>query len=91
MLNTTLRIPDDLGAFLQEAARDRSLSVNAFLTLLLEEKREEERRRRLARDWAEYAKDPQAQEVEYAWPAQADLVAEPPSPYGGKPAPRRRK
>jgi len=44
---------------------------------LLEDWREEERRRRLARDWAAYAAEPAAQEVEYAWPAQAELVAEP--------------
>ena len=94
MLSTTLRINDELGAFLQEAARDQDLSVNAFLIQLLEEKRAEARRRRLAEDWAAYAADPAAQDVAYAWPAQAGLVAEPDHPFGGgrvrKPAGKKR-
>jgi len=85
MFSTTLRIADELGAFLQEAAREQSLSVNAYLTRLLEERRAETRRQRLAKDWADYAADPAAQEVEYALPAQADIAAEPQDPYGGKP------
>ena len=91
MFSTTLRIPDDLGAFLQEAAREQSLSVNACLARLLENWREAERRRRLARDWAEYAADDAAQVIEYAFPAQADLVAEPPAtPYRSTPRRKRR-
>ena len=85
MFSTTLRVPDDLGGFLQELARSQSTSVNIVLTRLLEEKRELERRRRLALDWAEYAADTQAQDVAYAWPAQAEIAAEPKLPYGVKP------
>lgn len=48
MFSTTLRIPDDLGAFLQDAARQSGLCVNAFLTNLLAEGQAAARRRRLA-------------------------------------------
>jgi len=89
MYSTTLRIPDDLGAFLQEAALERSLSVNACLAMLLENWRDAERKRRLARDWAEYAADGAAQDIEYAFPAQAGLAAEPTTPY--RSAPRRKR
>lgn len=82
MFSTTLRIPDELAAFLQEAARAQSLSVNAYLTRLVEERREEDRSHRLARDWAAYASDPAAQDVDYAAPAQADSAAERSMPYG---------
>ncbi len=81
MLSTTLRINDELGTFLQEAARKQDLSVNAFLIQLLEEKRAEARRRRLAEDWAASAAEPSAQDLEYAWPAQAELAAEPEHPF----------
>jgi len=36
MFSTTLRIPDDLAAFLQQAAKAEAMSVNAFLADLLE-------------------------------------------------------
>jgi hypothetical protein len=82
MLSTTLRINDELAVFLQEAAREQDLSVNAFLVRLLEEKRAEARRRRLAEDWAAYAADPASQDVAYALAAQGELMAEPDSPAG---------
>ena len=95
MFSTTLRIPDDLAAYLQEAAKGASLSVNAWLAQLLERERAEARRQRLAQDWAAYAADGSAQDVEYALPAQGELVAEPWSPAysaGGTPAkPRQPK
>jgi hypothetical protein len=98
MFSTTLRIPDDLAAYLQEAAKDASMSVNAWLAQLLERERAEARRRRLAQDWAVYAADLPAQEVDYALPAQRELVAEPLSPpYGSgggspkSPRPSRRR
>ena len=77
MITTTLRLPDDLARFLQETAREASMSVNAFLAQLLEQERAQARRRRLALDWAAYAAEDSAQDVGYALPAQADLVAEP--------------
>ena len=85
MFTTTLRIPDALASYLQEAAAEASLSVHAFLTQVLERERAVARKRRLARDWTAYAadsaRDP-AQAVAYAFAAQAELVAEPaPTPY----------
>lgn len=84
MFSTTLRLPDDLAAFLQDAARSQGLSVNAYLARLLEGRREEDRRSRLARDWAIYAGDAAAQNVEYALEPQVSLVAETPLPYRAK-------
>ena len=90
MFTTTLRIPDELAAFLQETAKDSSMSVNAFLAQLLEKERAEARRRRLANDWAAYAADEAAQDVSYAFAAQAECVAEPPGvPYGVVKPPRK--
>ena len=89
MFSTTLRIPDDLGAFLQETARAQSLSVNACLARLLEDWREAERHRRLAQDWADYAADSTAQDIEYAFPAQAEMAAEKAEAY--RTAPRRKR
>ena len=91
MISTTLRLPDDLAAFLQQDARSQDLSVNAYLTRLLEERRLEAGRRRLAADWAAYAAEPGAQDVEYAAPAQADLAAEPEVPYRTTPARGKRR
>lgn len=92
MFSTTLRIPDDLAAYLQEEAKAESLSVNALLSRLIQEHREGARRRRLAAEWAAYAADDQAQDVAFALDAQADLAAEPEAPFGGEaPKPRRRK
>lgn len=88
MFSTTLRIPDELGAFLQEAAQRHSQSVNAYVTNLLAELQAAERRCRLAADWAAYAAETTAQDVEYAAPAQAELAAERGIPYQ---APSRRK
>ncbi len=84
MFSTTLRLPDDLAAFLQDAARSQGLSVNAYLARLVEHRREEDRRAQLARDWALYAQDTAAQDVEYAFEAQRSLAAETPLPYRAK-------
>jgi hypothetical protein len=74
MFSTTLRIPDELGTFLQEAARASALSVNTFLVSLIARERDEAKRRRLAKDWAAYGQGDQ--EVSYALPAQAEVLAE---------------
>jgi hypothetical protein len=82
MFATTLRIEDDLGRFLQEAARRGAQSVNAFLAELLRQERDRAIRQGWASDWAAYAQDDLAQDVSYALAAQAELVAEPtPKPY----------
>ncbi|MDE3244572.1 MAG: hypothetical protein KGN80_00680 [Acidobacteriota bacterium] len=85
MFSTTLRIDENLGHFLQEAARRSALSVNAFLTDLIHREQEAAARKRLAHDWRAYAQDAQAQEVSYALEAQAQVVAEPKrKAYGAK-------
>jgi hypothetical protein len=76
MFSTTLRIGEDLAAFLRQAARAEALSVNAYLAGLLERERQAARLRRLARDWEAYAADGEAQDVEYAFTAQAGAAAE---------------
>lgn len=81
MFCTTLRISDDLAAHLQEAAKAQSLSVNAFLARLILEHREAERRGALAREWAAYAADAEAQDVDYAVEPQSELAAEPEAPF----------
>jgi hypothetical protein len=81
MFSTTLRITDELAAFLQQAAQAEAMSVNAFLARLLERERRAERMHRLAKDWAAYAADGDAQDVEYAFSAQAEVAAEEPVPY----------
>lgn len=92
MFSTTLRIPDELAAFLQQAAKAEAMSVNAWLAGLLERERQAERRRRLARDWEAYAAEGAAQDVEYALAAQRELAAEEAVPYrAGKPRKGRRK
>ena len=73
MFTTTLRIPDDLAAFLQEAAQGASLSVNAFLAQLLQRERTETRRRRLAQDWTAYATEALDQDVDCAVAAQREV------------------
>lgn len=77
MFATTLRIDDPLGDFLQEAARQCNLSVNAFLAELIRREQEAARLRRLAEDWAGYAQDESAQDVSYALAAQAEIAAKP--------------
>lgn len=81
MFSTTLRINDELATFLQEAAKNEALSVNAYLAGLLERERRAARQRRLAADWAAYAAESEAQDVGYALGAQADIAAEEPLPY----------
>lgn len=89
MFSTTLRIPDDLAVFLQQAAKAEAMSVNAFLAGLLERERENARKQRLARDWAAYAADGDAQDVDYARAAQAEVAAEEAHPYLAAPKPGR--
>ncbi len=79
MFSTTLRIQDDLAAFLQEAARASAQSVNTFLAELLEREREAARRKRLTADWAAYAREDQ--DVSYALGAQSETLAERSQPY----------
>jgi len=88
MFSTTLRIPDDLAAFLQQAARAEAMSVNAFLAGLLERERRAARMRRLAMDWEAYATEGgNAQDVEWGLAAQAQVAAEDPVPYRAGPKP----
>jgi hypothetical protein len=81
MFSTTLRIPEDLAAFLQQAAAADSVSVNAYLAKLLEQERLAARKRQLARDWAAFGADVDAQDVGYALEAQAEIAAERSTPY----------
>ena len=91
MFSTTLRIDESLGHFLQEAARRSALSVNAFLAELLRREQHAAARRRLAQDWGAYAQDADAQAVDYALAAQAQVVAEPNRKvYATKPKPKLR-
>lgn len=90
MFSTTLRISDDLAVFLQQAAKAEAMSVNAFLAGLLERERQDARKRRLAKDWAAYAADGDAQDVAYAFAAQAEAVAEEAIPFQVEPKPRRK-
>jgi predicted HicB family RNase H-like nuclease len=77
MFSTTLRLDDDLGRFLREAAEAHALSVNGWLVELLRREQVATARRKLAADWAAYGKDEEAQSVSYAFEAQAEVAAEP--------------
>jgi predicted HicB family RNase H-like nuclease len=77
MFSTTLRLDDDLGRFLREAAEAYALSVNGWLAELLRREQAAAARRKLAADWAAYGKDEEAQSVAYAFEAQAEVAAEP--------------
>ncbi len=77
MFSTTLRLDDDLGRFLREAAEAHAVSVNGWLVELLRREQAAAARRKLAADWAAYGKDADAQDVTYAFEAQAELAAEP--------------
>jgi hypothetical protein len=77
MFSTTLRLDDNLGRFLREAAEAHALSVNGWLVELLRREQVAAARRKLAADWAAYGQDAEAQEVAYAFAAQAEVVAEP--------------
>lgn len=77
MFSTTLRLDDDLGRFLRAAAEAHAVSVNGWLVELLRREQAAAARRRLAADWAAYGKDAEAQDVAYAFPAQAEVAAEP--------------
>jgi hypothetical protein len=91
MYSTTLRLDEDLTRFLQEEARSREMSVNALLAELVRQAQAARARRHLARDWAAYAQDAEAQDVAYALPAQADAAAEPKTkPYRAPKSPKKR-
>jgi hypothetical protein len=77
MFSTTLRLDDDLGRFLREVAGDQAMSVNGWLVELLRREQAAAARRKLAADWAAYGKDAEAQDVTYAFSAQAEVAAEP--------------
>jgi hypothetical protein len=77
MFCTTLRLDDDLGRFLREAAEAHGISVNGWLVELLRREQAAAARRKLAADWAAYGQDTEAQDVAYAFPAQAEVAAEP--------------
>jgi predicted transcriptional regulator len=77
MFSTTLRLDDDLGRFLREVAEAHAMSVNGWLVGLLRREQAAAARQRLAADWAAYGKDVDAQDVAYAFPAQAEVAAEP--------------
>lgn len=78
MFSTTLRLDDDLGRFLREVAEAQAMSVNGWLVELLRREQVATARRKLAADWAAYGKDAEAQDVAYAFTAQAEVAAEPP-------------
>ncbi len=77
MFSTTLRLDDDLGRFLREAADAQALSVNGWLAELVRREQVTAARRKLAADWAAYGQDTEAQDVTYAFVAQAEVAAEP--------------
>jgi hypothetical protein len=77
MFSTTLRLDDDLGNFLRAVAEAHALSVNGWLVELLKREQAAAARRKLAADWAAYGQDDEAQDVTYAFAAQAEVAAEP--------------
>lgn len=77
MFSTTLRLDDDLGRFLREVAEAHAQSVNGWLVELLHREQAAAARRKLAADWAAYGKEAEAQDVSYAFAAQAEVAAEP--------------
>lgn len=78
MFSTTLRLDDDLGRFLREAAEAHAMSVNGWVAEVLRREQVATARRKLAADWTAYGKDDEAQDVAYAFEAQAEVAAEPP-------------
>ena len=77
MFSTTLRLDDDLGSFLRVVAEAHSQSVNGWLAELLRREQAAAARQQLAADWAAYGQDAEAQDVAYAFKAQAEVAAEP--------------
>ncbi len=77
MFSTTLRLEDDLGRFLREVADSQAMSVNGWVAELLRREQAAAARRKLAADWAAYGKDVEAQDVSYAFKAQAEVAAAP--------------
>ena len=78
MFSTTLRLDDDLGRFLRAAAEAHAMSVNGWVAELLRREQVAMARQKVAADWAAYGKDEEAQDVAYAFEAQAEVAAEPP-------------
>ena len=77
MFSTTLRLDDDLGRFLREVAEAQAMSVNGWLAELVRREQAMAARRKLAADWAAYGRDGEAQDVAYAFAAQAEVAVEP--------------
>jgi hypothetical protein len=77
MFSTTLRLDDDLGGFLREAAEAQAMSVNGWLAELLRREQAAAVRRKLAEDWTAYGKDAEVQDVTYAFAAQREVEAVP--------------
>ncbi len=75
MFSTTLRLDDDLAAFLHTAAAAQALSANGWLVALLRREQALAARRKLAADWAAYGQDAEAQDMGYAFAAQAEVAA----------------
>ena len=75
MFSTTLRLDDDLAAFLHTAAAAQALSANGWLVALLRREQALAARRQLAADWAAYGRDAEAQDMDYAFAAQAEVAA----------------
>ena len=76
MFSTTLRLDDDLASFLRAAAEAHTLSVNGWLVELLRREQAAAARRKLAADWVAYGQDDEAQDVAYAFKAQAEVAAD---------------
>ena len=74
---TTLRLDDDLGRFLREAAEAQGLSVNGWLAELVRREQVAAARLRLAADWAAYAQADEVQAVDFAWPALTEAAEAP--------------
>ena len=75
MFSTTLRLDDDLAAFLHQAAAAHTLSANGWLVALLRREQAAAARKRLAADWAAYGKDAEAQDMDSAVAAPAEVAA----------------
>jgi hypothetical protein len=76
MFSTTLRLDDDLASFLRAVAEAHALSVNGWLVELLRREQVAASRRKLAADWAAYGQNTEAQDVAYAFKAQAEVAAD---------------
>ena len=69
----TLRLPPDLYASGQSIAKDRRISLNALLQESLAATVRAEQQRRLFDDFTQLGEDAAACDVEYAFPAAAEV------------------